>query len=201
MRELLVGAIGDGYLAARYASGRALEAVTASVVRAAMVISEPPWLLEVDWDDWEPGDNDAAIALAADDESSGLAGLLEDADVTIAGLEDTTVERLGNSLAEGMAAGENIDDLAARVAELLGDESRGEIIARTESARAASVAAMDTYGANGIGRVEWSIGGDSCDDCVDNDGHVVKLGDAFPSGDTEPPLHPNCRCAVLPVFD
>jgi hypothetical protein len=27
------------------------------------------------------------------------------------------------------------------------------------------------------------------------------LGDEFPSGDTEPPVHPNCRCTILPVID
>lgn len=167
-----------------------------------MTWSEPPWSLEVDWEDWEAGDNDAAILLAADDESAGLAELLDDADVTIDGLEDATVERLGNSLSEGMDAGESIDDLADRVSEIIGDESRGEIIARTESARASSIATMDTYADNGITQVEWAVDPvNPCDQCQTNaDAGAIDHGDEFPTGDTEPPAHPNCECAILPVI-
>jgi hypothetical protein len=37
--------------------------------------------------------------------------------------------------------------------------------------------------------------------CAENDGVIVSLGDSFPSGDAEPPAHPNCVCDVAPVRD
>ena len=49
---------------------------------------------------------------------------------------------------------------------------------------------------------EWIIAQDEiCDDCVALDGVVVDLDEPFPDGAGDgPPLHPNCRCDVLPVL-
>jgi hypothetical protein len=59
---------------------------------------------------------------------------------------------------------------------------------------------MNTYTDAGLGSVQW-YGIDPCPICADNDGEIVALGDSFPSGDSEPPAHPNCLCTILPVLD
>jgi hypothetical protein len=62
-----------------------------------------------------------------------------------------------------------------------------------------SAASLFTYQDAGIEQIEWNAV-QPCDLCAPNDGQVVTLGEAFDSGDTEPPAHPNCRCALLPVI-
>ena len=74
------------------------------------------------------------------------------------------------------------------------------MIADTEACRAASQASMQTYAANGVTGVEWLVAADPCDDCQANaDAGIIALGEDFPSGDSEPPAHPRCRCAVAPA--
>jgi hypothetical protein len=47
---------------------------------------------------------------------------------------------------------------------------------------------------------EWRTGvGRPCPACAKNEGQVVGLNDAFPSGDNMPPAHVGCRCIVFPV--
>jgi len=36
-------------------------------------------------------------------------------------------------------------------------------------------------------------------ECAMNHGAGRSIGEAFPSGATEPPQHPQCRCDVLPI--
>lgn len=207
VKDLLVEMIGESWLVGVHVAGETLakaHKTRAARVRAAsnVKVTLPDYDAEVDWDNWEPGNNAAAVELAFSDESGGLADLLDDAGVTIKGLDETTIELLGDTLGEGMSNGEAIRDLASRVVDVVGDESRGEIIARTESARASSVASMDTYRANDVGQKEWLVDGDPCQVCLDNaDDSPVAIDDVFGSGDSEPPAHPNCECAILPVLD
>jgi SPP1 gp7 family putative phage head morphogenesis protein len=81
-----------------------------------------------------------------------------------------------------------------------GDADRAFTIANTETNRAMSQASMATYTQNGITGVTWSGEEDDCDICQGNqDAGIIATGDDFPSGDSEPPGHPNCRCAISPA--
>jgi hypothetical protein len=40
--------------------------------------------------------------------------------------------------------------------------------------------------------------GRTCEDCDDLDGEIRDLDEDFSSGDSHPPLHPSCRCTVVP---
>ncbi|MEI8032991.1 MAG: phage minor head protein [Chlorobiaceae bacterium] len=85
-------------------------------------------------------------------------------------------------------------------------ESRALMIARTETAFAdiqGNLAAYEEAKAViGEVKVEWITAQDDrvSDECEMNDGEVREIGEAFPSGATEPPQHPNCRCDLLPVI-
>lgn len=44
---------------------------------------------------------------------------------------------------------------------------------------------------------QWVTDADPCEDCEDNaDEGWIDADDEFPSGDDEPPAHPNCKCAL-----
>ena len=51
---------------------------------------------------------------------------------------------------------------------------------------------------SGVELVEWLVA-DPCDDCQENaDASPIGIDEVFPSGDTEPPAHPNCVCDLAP---
>lgn len=137
----------------------------------------------------------------------------------------TTDKKLRTALGEGFDAGEGIEQLKDRVREVFRDATanRAEAIARTESARAVTGGELEIYRASGVVNArEWSAAGDACPFCRAMHGKVLPLGDAnyferdgqmavsF-QGETlnmtfdyeaiaGPPLHPNCRCDLLPVL-
>lgn len=83
----------------------------------------------------------------------------------------------------------------------ISDDAWASMVARTETARATSYATQETLSALDLQTWQWNAEDSACDDCLDNDSEIVTVGDPFPSGDTEPPSHPNCRCVCLPVMD
>jgi len=58
---------------------------------------------------------------------------------------------------------------------------------------------METYKEFGLEKHEW-LPINPCEICALNDGAVVNIGSPFPSGVIQPPQHPNCRCALIPVI-
>lgn len=95
-------------------------------------------------------------------------------------------------------------DLSGEIQDHFGfSRSRGDVIARTETARADVQGNLVAYSASAlVDRLKWVTANDDrvSDECLANDGEIVEMGEAFTSGATAPPGHPNCRCDVLPVF-
>jgi SPP1 gp7 family putative phage head morphogenesis protein len=75
------------------------------------------------------------------------------------------------------------------------------MVARTETSRAASATTSAITSELGLQTWQWNTQDTGCDECDMNDGEVVSVGDDFPSGDSEPPAHPNCRCIVTVTLD
>lgn len=104
-------------------------------------------------------------------------------------------------------------------------EARAQMLAHTGSMWAYNEGAMQRYGAEGVAVVEWLTAEDDlrCPFCAEMNGKRIETGDAFFSaGDSlviadvgsmkipagargfdirHPPLHPNCRCALVPLLD
>jgi SPP1 gp7 family putative phage head morphogenesis protein len=86
-------------------------------------------------------------------------------------------------------------------------ESRSMMIARTETAFAdtqGNIAAYTEAKDAGIDvKVQWLTANDDLvsEECEMNNEVIREIGDEFPSGATEPPQHPNCRCVLAPVVD
>lgn len=106
-------------------------------------------------------------------------------------------------LALGIAEGRSPLDIADRLTDRIDaiGRSRARTVARTEviSAHAqASLAAYREAGVEGVGvRAEWQTAGDDavCPECEDMEGQTFTIDEA----DGMIPLHPNCRCAYVPV--
>jgi SPP1 gp7 family putative phage head morphogenesis protein len=131
--------------------------------------------------------------------TGALKKLFDQADITSEAIAKVGYDRIGTALADSIAAGFSPQRAAKVITEKIGDPARALTIAITEQNRAMSLATIDRYQEAGLDRVEW-VAADPCDICAPNEGQIVPVGQAFASGDTEPPVHPNCRCALLPVI-
>jgi SPP1 gp7 family putative phage head morphogenesis protein len=158
----------------------------------------------VDWGGWTPGDVDAAnLVLGHDGAGAGLAKLLDDAQITITSLGQGRFDELAQSIALSLERGDSSDTLARDLADILDNANWAELTATTEIARAVSAASMNTYRDNGIEYVSWASAADGrvCGYCSENeDVGAIPFGNAFPSGETEPPGHPRCRCSIMAEF-
>lgn len=136
------------------------------------------------------------------------------------GTNNLTIEKLKESLSEGILNGESVNKLIKRVEEIYTQAKgvRAEMIARTETIAASNAGAEEAYRQSPVVTYkEWFANPGACEFCVSLNGKVVgistdflKLGDAVTSesGATynvdyedvgHPPLHPDCRCTILPV--
>jgi len=101
----------------------------------------------------------------------------------------------------------NIKDIVARIkAELKVDlDWRAERIARTELITAYNEGAKILYQSSDVVKsVKWITAKDEsvCPVCSQNDGEIVnKTRGVFPSGHSNAPAHPNCRCDIVPYFE
>ena len=139
-----------------------------------------------------------------------------------------TQDILRKQLAAGLNAGENITALRGRVQDTFKGMSdyRADRIARTESVRAVNAGMEHGWQQTGsVEAKEWSGASDMCEFCQEMNSLYgprtggVTLGNAFiPQGEhltatasghtfsidygaiEHPPLHPNCKCGLLPVL-
>jgi hypothetical protein len=158
----------------------------------------------VDWSAWTPGDAQAARLILDEAGRNGLALLLDQAGVTIRSIAGNRLDKLAQALADALLHGDSADKLAGVLRGILDDPQWADMVAITELARASSVASMNSYRANGIEATYWATADDDrvcASVCEPNEAQgAVPLGAAFQSGDTQPPGHPVCRCAPIPVL-
>jgi hypothetical protein len=160
-------------------------------------IEKAPSVGVVDWDTWKPG-NQAAAALIKP--KGGLQNLLDRRGIVLDGITDTKLNRIGTVLGQALAAGITPKDVAIMVDQVINDPQQALVIAQTEMSRAVSVASRDLYETSGVEQVEWLVA-IGCEDCQENaDASPIGIDDVFPSGDTEPPAHPNCMCSLAPYL-
>lgn len=114
-------------------------------------------------------------------------------------MADQMRDVLATGLADGIGANELADLLSGRVDSI--GRTRARTIARTEVISAHATATLSAYkeaGIEGVGvRAEWGTAGDDsvCPECEDMEGQTFTMEEA----EGMIPLHPNCRCAWLPV--
>jgi hypothetical protein len=153
------------------------------------------------------GTSDAAIQRAALDHSAQLVGkkVMPDGSIidnVMAGLDISKQTRrdIQQSIHTSIALGENAKDAAARLQDVIDNPNRAGLISRTEVVNSFGEG-LSIYGreSGAVGK-EWQDTG-ADDICADNTAAGVIPFDAdFPSGDTEPTAHPNCRCSMRLVY-
>jgi len=205
IKAALIKIYADGFLlgldASKEAVGQAVraqeKAKTKAIKDELMSMAAGDGSDYVDWNNWKPGNRAASLLYRP---TGAFEKLLSDAGITSKKIAANGYDRIGTALADSIAAGFSPARAAKVITEKIGDPARALTIAITEQNRAMSLASMENYAKYGLEKIEWS-GANPCDICAPNEGQVVTLGEPFNSGDTEPPVHPNCRCAVLPVID
>jgi hypothetical protein len=113
---------------------------------------------------------------------------------------DMIARDIDAAFVEGMTTTELADKLAENYAF---SDTRAEVIARTEIAKADMDASMKAYRESGVVKgKKWLLAEEPCQICEDNanDG-TIDLDDNFSSGDDAAPAHPNCECDVAPVVE
>jgi len=162
------------------------------------------------------------IGLDPDDFEVDSPGIQEFLKTNTRRFSKTITEKTSNDLrvllSAGLEEGEGIDELTTRIEEYSGfEEFRAERIARTETIRAQGATEREAWKESGV--VASAIWYTALDERVDDDcsvlhGKEVELDESFLSEDDltdmgldsydgaidSPPLHPNCRCTLLPVI-
>lgn len=116
------------------------------------------------------------------------------------GITAETNKAIIRSLTEGINNGEGVVKLRKRLmAEVEGiGYNRARLMAHTETMYASIEGAKLRYSQHGIRKVEWLTAGhdNTCDQCAALNGKVFDIAQAPPC-----PLHPMCRCTLLPVIE
>lgn len=137
-------------------------------------------------------------------------------------VNQTTIGALQDTLSEGVKEGEGISDLSTRVQSVYAQANnvRAENIARTEVLRGSNFARQEAFEQSGVEKKEWLTALDerTCVWCNEMDGKIIELdGNFFEQGESftvdeqtltfdkydvkTPPLHPQCRCTLIPIVD
>ena len=134
-------------------------------------------------------------------------------------LGETSAEKVREIVSRGFTEGDSLQDIRDNLDREFAQWStvRAEMVARTETIRAANMGTREAYRQAGVERMTWlAAEGDACPYCDELDGQSVRLDEAFVQegetfqpanadaplhmglGDVEhPPAHPYCRCTIL----
>lgn len=112
---------------------------------------------------------------------------------------DELQQALNDSLIDCAIRGKKTTDLKKELMERFGvNYRRAETLVRTEMAHIETQSARDRYKKYGINKVQILADTDSrtCPICANLDGKTYDINDKMPI-----PVHPNCRCCIVPVID
>lgn len=195
MKMVLLRVWATGYLLGDLAAREQIELARRDSSKSADIQKADIDIL-IDWSRWTPGDELTALILKP---TRAFRRLLDAAGITLKELTNTELRDIGNALGESISLGLSPTQASKLIARTVASPSRALMIAITESNRAVSAATVARYSEAGLQEMEWTTF-DPCDICASNDGKTVPIGGAFPSGHTQPPAHPHCRCALIPVI-
>ena len=119
-------------------------------------------------------------------------------------MNNTTLQKLTPTLAEGIAAGDGIGDMIQRVENVYSEfpKYRSELIARTEATTANNEGILESFKQSEVvNGKEWITAGDDRvrDEHAAMDGEIVGVNEKFSDGEMYP-SEPNCRCVLGGAF-
>ena len=136
---------------------------------------------------------------------------------------------LRSMIGDGLSEGLTVDQLTSRVQEWAGRSGdferqikwRARTVARTEASRALNEGQVESWKESGLTRMRWQVAPNPCEFCrmMGKRGQTQNINQPFfgvgetltapKSGNTmvfdyssvkSPPLHPNCRCTLVPII-
>jgi len=112
-------------------------------------------------------------------------------------INNTTIQAFADTLKEGIAAGEGLNDLKTRVQVIFdfATATRATLIARTETARGVTEAHRKMYEHYGFDEVKWLLAPGACEECAGRSEEKWTIN----SIDGQIPVHPNCKCDMTPT--
>lgn len=124
----------------------------------------------------------------------------------IKGVGEDVKKEIKRVIRDGIIDGKSMRQIAKDLREVgfTNKKWRLNTIARTETMRAANYGRYEAWTKSGVVKYkQWLTAYDDrvCAECEGMNGEIVELDKPFSSGDLMPPLHPNCRCTAIPVFD
>lgn len=117
-------------------------------------------------------------------------------------ITEGTREWLRGVTEQAISEGWSAQEMASAIkADYAFSAERAEVIARTEIALADIAGSVEGWKASGlVSEKEWLTADDCCDECQEMHGKKAPIDGTFEDG-KDVPLHPQCRCDVLPVID
>jgi SPP1 gp7 family putative phage head morphogenesis protein len=116
-------------------------------------------------------------------------------------IADWTGDEIATAVTDGLKDTDiTVSKLAETIGDILDDTERARTVAQTEVTRAMTTAALDTYGRFGSKQIEFLSANDGkvCPACDANEEQgAIPIDGTFKNG--MPPVHPRCRCTVLPA--
>lgn len=120
---------------------------------------------------------------------------------------DTDRDTLVNIISNGLSDGKSVPEIRSAIETSFDDISKNQAqrVTRTEVLRVSNQASLDAYEQSGVVEGKQWLTAGAIDECAQYDGQIVTLSGSFYGSDNEfqdgdPPLHPNCRCVILPVL-
>ena len=180
-----------------YADGWVLGTTAAKVMinqRLTKAVS-PANVGVVNWDTWTPGNQAAATLIKP---PGALRGLLDARNITINGVTNTKLDRIGTVLGNALQLGITPKQVSVMVDQVINDPQQALTIAQTEMSNAVVQAELAQYADSGVEMLEWLVA-DPCDECQENlDASPISIDADWPNGDA--PVHPNCMCDIAPYI-
>lgn len=124
--------------------------------------------------------------------------LTENTKGSFKGIGDETTKQIRSAIANGILLEAEAGDIEQEILHICDSVgiNRAKTMVRTETMKAVNRGIHDRYVGAGLTDEdeEWltAIDDRTCDECLANDGKTIKeIGE-------RPPLHPNCRCTIIP---
>ena len=120
------------------------------------------------------------------------------------GNNESLKHNLDTLLTQAIIGGKHPNVLARQLQKQFGtSQYEARRLMRTESSRIQGQIAVDSYKESGIEEYEWVAEPTACEICKPLDGKRWKVNGAETGNKEHPmfPMHPNCRCAIIPVVD
>jgi len=132
-------------------------------------------------------------------------GLIIDNPNAAFAITSTTRDGIKKLVDDAIKNGLSNQELAKNIEDsYLFSKERSLMIARTETNIADNELTVETYKAAGVEKKQWLTAQDDLvsEECMANEAAgAIGIDEDFPSGDSAPPCHPNCRCSIIAVFD